>query len=81
MRSGPILCAVRFFLQPITMRFSCIITFRSSRSSTISTRKTEARGPDHMTAAADTIARLKKRQRQPLTIVGVMVYDCDAAAG
>ena len=62
------------------MRFNCIITFRSARSKVISTWKTEARGPDHSTVAADMIAQLKKRQRRPLTIVGVMIYDRDAAA-
>lgn len=55
------------------MRLNCIITYRSERSKTISTWKTEAHGPDHGSVAADVIARLKKRQRRPLTIVGVMV--------
>ena len=61
------------------MRFNCIITFRNSRNKEISNWKTEARGADHLTVAEDMIARLRKRQRRRVTIVGVMVYDRDAA--
>lgn len=62
-------------------RFQCIITFRTSRSLEISTWKSEARGEDHLAVAADKIAQLRKRQRRPLKIVGVMVYERDAGEG
>jgi CO dehydrogenase/acetyl-CoA synthase epsilon subunit len=60
------------------MRFNCVITFRSARSTTISTWKSKVQGKDHSTVAADMIAQLRKRQRRPLVIVGVTVYDRDA---
>jgi len=60
------------------MRFKCVITFKSSRNQEISTWNAEARGPDHITVAADMIARLRKRQRRRLTIVGVLVHNRDA---
>lgn len=69
-----------FSLYTEPMRFRCIITFRTSRSQYVSTWKTEAQGPDHMTVAAEMIAELRKRQRRRLTIIGVLVHDRDAAA-
>jgi hypothetical protein len=62
------------------MRFKCIITYRSSRRSGVSSWKGEARGSDHVAIAADMIAQLRKRQRRPITIIGVLVHDRDAAA-
>jgi CO dehydrogenase/acetyl-CoA synthase epsilon subunit len=60
------------------MRFNCIITFRSTRSNTISNWKSKVQGTDHSSVAAYMIAQLRKRQRRPLVIVGVTVYDRDA---
>ncbi len=60
-------------------RFQCIITYRTSRSQEVSSWKSLGRGEDHIAVAADMIARLRRRQRRRLTIIGVMVHDRDAA--
>lgn len=61
------------------MRLKAVITYKSSRAREVSVFKTQGRGEDHLSFAADVIAQLKKRQRRQLTIVAVMVHDPDAA--
>jgi hypothetical protein len=60
-------------------RFQCIITYRTARSQAVSSWKSEGRGEDHVAVAAEMIARLRKRQRRALKIVGVMVHERNAA--
>ena len=69
------------FVQPLirSMRLKALITYKSSRAREVSVFKTQGRGEDHVSFAADAIAQLKKRQRRQLTIVAVMVHDPDAA--
>lgn len=62
------------------MRLKAVITYKSSRAREVSVFKTQGRGEDHVSFAADAIAQLKKRQRRQLTIVAVMVHDPDAAS-
>lgn len=62
-----------------SMRLKALITYKSSRAREVSVFKTQGRGEDHASFAADAIAQLKKRQRRQLTIVAVMVHDPDAA--
>lgn len=61
------------------MRLKAVITYKSSRAREVSVFKTQGRGDDHLSFAADAIAQLKRRQRRQLTIVAVMVHDPDAA--
>ena len=63
----------------VHMRLKAVITYKSSRAREVSVFKTQGRGEDHLSFAADAIAQLKKRQRRQLTIVAVMVHDPDAA--
>ena len=61
------------------MRLKCIITYRTSRGSSVSSWRTEGLGTNHVSIAADMIAQLRKRQRRRVTVIGVMVHDRDAA--
>lgn len=61
------------------MHLKAVITYKSSRAREVSVFKTQGRGDDHVSFAADAIAQLKKRQRRQLTIVAVMVHDPNAA--
>ncbi len=56
------------------MWFRCIVSYRSTRSERISVWRTSVRGTDIVSVAADTIAKLKRRQRRPLTVVGIYVH-------
>jgi hypothetical protein len=62
------------------MRAKCIITFKSSRNSAVSSWNTILRGKDHLSIAKDAIDALKRRQRRKVNIIGLMVYDRDAAS-
>ena len=54
-------------------RFRCIVSYRSTRSKGVSTWRTSVRGRDFVSVTADLIARLKRKQRRPLTVVGLYV--------
>jgi hypothetical protein len=62
-------------------RFQCIITYRTARSQAVSSWKAEGRGEDHIAVAADMVAKLRRRQRRALKIVGIMVHERGAAEG
>ncbi len=62
------------------MRFSCVITYRSSRNSEISVWKTDLIGSSHVEVVEGAIAALRRRQKRALTIVGVNVYHRDAVS-
>ncbi len=55
------------------MRFRCILSYRSERSKSISTWRTSVQGADFVSVTADVINKLKRRQRRPLTVVGIYV--------
>ena len=55
------------------MQFRCIVSYRSTRSKSISAWRTSVRGTDVPSVAANVIAKLKRRQRHPLTVVGIYV--------
>lgn len=55
------------------MRFQCIVTYRSARSKSISTWRTRVQGADIVSAADAVIKYLKRRERHPLTVVGIYV--------
>ncbi len=61
------------------MRFTCIISYRTSSAKRVSTWRVAARGEDVIAAAADAIQKLKRRQRRPLTVVGIYVQLQEAA--
>ena len=56
------------------MNFRCIVSYRTSRSNTISTWRTTLRSRDIVSATADLIAELKRRQRRALTVVGIYIH-------
>ena len=53
------------------MRFRCIVSYRTSRSKSISTWRTSIQGPDLVSVTANIIAELKRRQRRRVTVVGI----------
>ena len=55
------------------MWFRCIVSYRSTRSKGISVWRASAQGADVASVAADIIEKLKRRQRRPLTVVGIYV--------
>ena len=55
------------------MRFRCIVSYRTARGKNVSTWRTSIQGQDLVSVTADVIARLKRRQRRPLTVVGIYV--------
>jgi len=55
----------------LTMRFRCIVSYRTSRSKSISTWRTSIHGPDLVSVTANIIAELKRRQRRRVTVVGI----------
>lgn len=55
------------------MRFRCIVSYRTARAKSISTWRTSLRGPDIVSVTADLIAKLRRRQRRVLTVVGIYV--------
>jgi hypothetical protein len=55
------------------MRFRCIVSYRSTRSKSLSTWRTSAQGTDVVSVTADIIEKLKRRQRRSLTVVGIYV--------
>lgn len=61
------------------MRFRCIVSYRTSRSKTVSTWRTEAHGVDIVSATVDAIAKLKRRQRRSLTVVGMYLHVKDGS--
>jgi hypothetical protein len=56
------------------VRFQCIVSFRSSRSKTISNWRTSSQGDDVVVAAARAIEALKRRQRRVLDVVGIYLH-------
>ena len=56
------------------MRFRCIVSYRTSRSKSISTWRTSAQGTDVVSVTANIIEKLKRRQRRSLTVVGIYVW-------
>ena len=62
------------------MRFQCIVSYRSSGSKSVSNWRTIARGKDIPSVTADVIEKLKRRQRRPLTVLGVYVRLQEKAA-
>jgi hypothetical protein len=55
------------------MWFRCIVSYRSTRSKSISVSRTNAQGTDVLSVTVDIIKKLKRRQRRPLTVVGLYV--------
>ncbi len=55
------------------MRFRSIVSYRSTGSKSISTWRTSVQGTDFVSVTADVIKQLKRRQRRPLTIMGIYV--------
>ncbi len=55
------------------MWFRCIVSYRSTGSKSISVWRASAQGADVVSVTADVIKKLKRRQRRPLTIVGLYV--------
>jgi len=55
------------------MRFRCIVSYRSTGSKSISTWRTSVPGADFVSVTADVIKQLKRRQRRPLTVMGIYV--------
>jgi hypothetical protein len=61
------------------MRFRCIVSFRTTRSKTISTWRTSVHGKDFPSASLKLIETLKRRQRRPLTVVGMYLHTYEAS--
>jgi hypothetical protein len=57
------------------MRFRCIVSYRTSRSKGLSTWRTPASGSDLVAATADVVAKLKRRLRRQVTVVGMYVHE------
>jgi len=55
------------------MRFQSIVSYRSTGSKSISTWRTSVQGTDFVSVTADVIQQLKRRQRRPLTVMGIYV--------
>jgi len=55
------------------MRFQSIVSYRSTGSKSISTWRTSVQGTDFVSVTADVIKQLKRRQRRPLTVMGIYV--------
>lgn len=56
------------------MRYRCIVSYRTSRSKSIGTWRTSIRSRDIVSATANVVADLKRRQRRALTVVGVYIH-------
>jgi hypothetical protein len=53
------------------MRFKCILSYRTSRSKSISTWRTTSSGGDITAGVANAITELRSRQRRALVVTGV----------
>ena len=60
------------------MRFRCIVSYRSTRSKSVSTWRTNIQGKDITLATLKLVEQLKRRQRRPVTIVGMYLHAHDA---
>jgi len=61
------------------MRFRCILSFRTAGAKKVATWRTDVRQDDLVLATANAIQKLKRRQRRPLTVVGIYVQLVEAA--
>ena len=55
------------------MRFRFIVSYRTARSKTVSTWRNSVQSRDLVSATANIVANLKRRQRRPLTVIGIYV--------
>jgi hypothetical protein len=56
------------------VRFQCIVSFKSSRSKTISNWRTTVQGDDVVMAAGRAIDALRRRQRRVLEVIGIYLH-------
>lgn len=63
------------------MRFRCIVSYRTTRSKEVSTWRTSVQGRDFVSVTAEIIQQLKRRQRRPLTVIGIYVQAQERPAG
>ena len=56
------------------MRFRCIVSFRTTRSKSISTWRTSVQGKDIALATLKLMDTLKRRQRRPVTVIGMYLH-------
>jgi len=61
------------------MRFRCIVSYRSTRSKSISTWRTSIQGKDISSATMKLVEALKRRQRRPVTVVGMYLHAHDTS--
>lgn len=59
------------------MRFRCIVSYRSTRSKSVSTWRTSVQGKDIALATLKLVELLKRRQRRPVTVVGMYLHAND----
>ena len=57
-----------------TMRFQCILSYRTPRSNGVSVWRTSIRGKDPVSVTAKLLAELMRRQRRPVTFVGMYLH-------
>ena len=62
------------------MRFRCIVSYRTSRSKSISTWRTSIQGKDLVSVTGDIVSELKRRQRRRVTVVGIYLQVQEAQA-
>jgi hypothetical protein len=53
------------------MQFKCILSYRTSRSKSISNWHTTSSGSDIAAGVANAIAKLRNRQRRALVVTGI----------
>jgi hypothetical protein len=63
------------------MRYRCIVSYRTSRSNTLSIWRTQAVGADVVSAAAAAVTKLRRRVRRPLTVVGIYLHVREGGGG
>jgi CO dehydrogenase/acetyl-CoA synthase epsilon subunit len=57
------------------MRFRCIVSYRSTRSKSVSTWRTNVQAEDITVATTRLVEKLKRRQRRPITVVGMYMHE------
>ena len=63
------------------MRFRCIVSYRTARSKSISTWHTTVHGKDISLATAKLVQMLKRRQRRPVTVLGMYLQVRETSGG
>lgn len=60
------------------MRFRCIVSYRTSRAKSVSTWRTSIQGEDVVAATSKLTEALRRRQRRPVTVIGMYLHAHDA---